>query len=73
MNYDYNHFNVLSEISTYANRVKALLPTIKGFEFLKTASNRQGYTEHQDKAKRTARHQIALYFQWLLMEFVDIF
>ncbi len=73
MNYDYNRFNVLSEISTYANRVKALLPTIKGFEFLKTASNRQGYTEHQYKAKRTARHQIALYFQWLLMEFVDIF
>ena len=71
MNSESNRFDVLSEIATYARRVRELLPTC--FDFMKKPINRQSYKDHQKEAKRKAKGQIAMYFNWLLIEFVNIF
>jgi len=66
-------FNVLTEISTYALKVRELLATMPNFEFLKKSANRSAYLEQQVKQRRISRQQIALYFKWLLVEFVNGF
>ena len=68
-----DRYNVLNEISTYALKVRELLPSMPDFNFLKKPANRLAYSAQQVKQKRTSRKQIALYFKWLLIEFVNIF
>jgi len=43
------------------------------FKFLTIAENRVAYSVQQVKQKRNSRKQIALYFKWLLVEFVNSF
>jgi len=43
------------------------------FKFLTIAENRVVYSVQQVKQKRNSRKQIALYFKWLLVEFVKSF
>ncbi len=73
MNTEPHRFNVLTEIATYALKVRELLPTIPRFEFMTKSVNRLSYTNQQKEAKRKSRGQIELYFHWLLNEFVNIF
>ncbi len=65
--------NVLDEISTYILKVRELLPAMPNFKFLTIAENRVAYSVQQVKQKRNSRKQIALYFKWLLVEFVNSF
>ena len=68
-----DRYNVLNEISTYALKVRELLPKMPDLQFLKKQANRLAFSAQQVKQKRNSRQQIALYFKWLLTEFVNIF
>lgn len=68
-----NCFNVLDELSTYTQKVREFLPTVPTFSFLKKQVNRIGYAAQQSKQRRNSKNQIASYFKFLIIEFIDIF